>query len=249
MRYGNLGTTTLALALVGALSTGCAASNATRGTAPLVLANPGDSGILVDGHGEIAAAPDVATLSLGVEVTARTVADAREQGADAAAKVIGALKADKVDAKDIQTDGFSIQPRYEQDHDHPAHIVGYTVTNNVVARVRDLRAVSRVVDDATNAGGDAVRVHGIAFEIEDGARARASARERAVADARQKAEQLAKLTGVDLAAPIAVEEVGFHTPVVTMSRAALAEAPTPIEPGEDKVTLDVRVRWAIKGGA
>ena len=248
MRYGTVGTTVLALLLMGATSTGCAASNATKGTTQLVVSNPGDTGIAVDGHGEISAAPDMATLSLGVEARAKTAADARAQAADDASKVITSLKANGIAAKDIQTERFSIEPHYEQQGpDHAMRIVGYDVSNAVSAKVHDLSRVSHIVDEAADAGGDNVRVNGIMFSIEDAAKARAEARERAVADARSKAEQLAKLTGVTLDAPIAVEEVSFRSPVWNMSRAEAAASPTPIEPGENLVSLDVRVRWAMHG--
>ena len=235
--------------LLGAMSGGCAATGAAKAPGQVVVVNPGETGIVVDGHGEMAVPPDMATLSMGVEVTGKTVAEARSAGAEAATNVIASLTRNKIETKDIQTDGFSIQPRYERDKDRAQRIVGYTLTNTVSAKVHDLSSVSRVVDDAASAGGDAVRINGITFSIEDPSSVRTSARERAVADARRKAEQLAKLTGVSLASPIAVEEVSFHSPVVPMSRAALAEAPTPFEPGENTVTLDVRVRWGIGQGA
>lgn len=231
--------------LLGALSSGCAATGGAKSPGQLVVVNPGDTGILVDGHGEISVPPDIATLSVGVEFTGKTVAEARSGAAQAASGVIASLERNKVEKKDIQTDGLSIQPRYEQGGDRVQRIVGYTVTNTVSAKVRDLSRVGRVVDDAASAGGDAVRINGIAFSIDDPTQVRTSARERAVADARRKAEQLAKLTGVSLASPIAVEEVSFRSPVVTLSRAVVAEASTPIEPGESTVTLDVRVRWEI----
>jgi uncharacterized protein YggE len=247
MRTTILGVTLAAV--LGAMSGGCAATGAARAPGQVVVVNPGETGILVDGHGEIAVPPDMATLSVGVEVTGKTVEEARSAGAEAASKVIASLKRNKVEAKNIQTERFSIQPRYEQDKDRVQRIVGYTLTNTVSAKIHDLPSVSRVVDDAASAGGDAVRINGVTFSIEDPSEVRTSARERAVADARRKAEQLAKLTGVSLASPIAVEEVSFHSPVVTLSRAAAAEAPTPFEPGENAVTLDVRVRWGIGQGA
>ncbi len=234
---------TLAVAL-GAMSGGCAATGGQNGPGQLVVVNPGETGIVVDGHGEIAAPPDLATLSVGVEVTAKTVAEARSAGAEAASNVIRSLSQDRIEKKDIQTDSFSIQPRYQEDKG-AQRIIGYTLTNTVSAKIRDLSSVSRVVDDAASAGGDAVRINGVTFSIEDPSQVRTSARERAVADARRKAEQLAKLTGVNLASPIAVEEVSFRSPVVTLSRAAAAEATTPFEPGENAVSLDVRVRWGI----
>jgi len=248
MRYGKVGTTVLALFFMGATSTGCAANNATKGTTQLVVSNPGDVGITVDGHGELSAPPDMATISIGVEARAKTAADARAQAADAASKVITSLKANGIAAKDIQTDRFSIQPHYElQGPDHAMRIVGYDVSNAVSAKVHDLARVSHVVDDAADAGGDNVRVNGILFSIEDPSKARAAAREKAVADARAKAEQLAKLTGVTFEAPLAVEEVSFRAPVWNMSRAEAAASPTPIEPGENLVALDVHVRWAMHG--
>jgi uncharacterized protein YggE len=246
MRYRKVMMGTLAAVFFGALPCGCAATNATKGVNQIIVPSTNDQGILVEGQGEISAAPDMATLSVGIDVTAKTAAEARDAGAQAAAKVIDSIKRDKIDAKDIRTEGFSIQPHYEYGTDHVSRIVGYGVNNNLSVKIHDLSLVSRVVDDATDAGGDAVRVNGVTFEIENAAHARTEARERAVADAKQKAEELAKLAGVTLGTPIAVEEVSFHSPIVTMSAAA-AQATTPIEPGESTVSLEVRVRWAIQG--
>ena len=77
----------------------------------------------------------------------KTVAEARSGAAQAASVVIASLDRNKVERTDIQTDSFSIQPRYAQEKDRVQRIVGYTVTNTVSAKIRDLPGVSRVVDD------------------------------------------------------------------------------------------------------
>src|SRR2546425_1277263 len=76
-----------------------------------------------------------------------------------------------------------------------ARITGYTVRNQVTAKVRQFDALSKALDEAVAAGGNDVRVQNIAFAVDDPERARAEARDKAVADARARVDQLAKASG------------------------------------------------------
>jgi uncharacterized protein YggE len=189
----------------------------------------------------------VAFFDVGVEVAAPSVDAARTGAAKAAERVIGALKKGGVDAKDIQTASLSISPRYE----HAAgreRIAGYTVTTSVTVKARNLDALGRLVDEATDAGGNATRVNGIRFGFDDPARLRDDARQRAVTDARRRAEELARLSGVKLGGPITIEEVAVNQALpttVTLESADVARMP--IERGTGSVAVEVRVRWGIQG--
>lgn len=207
------------------------------------------SGITVSGHGEVQVPPDIAYVTMGVQTTAKTVADARESAANAADALVSSVKKNGVDSKDIQTSGLYIQPNYEYSSKSPT-LTGYTVTNTVTVKVRKLDSISKVLDDAIAAGGDAVRLQGLTFSVDDADKAKQDAREKAMADAKAKAEQLAKLGDVSLGAPVTISETQGSS---TVSKdAALVPAQTgggsstPVEIGTNKITVDVSVRWAIK---
>ncbi|HZO12553.1 MAG TPA: SIMPL domain-containing protein [Polyangiaceae bacterium] len=232
--------------IASALLAGCTHSGPT-GNTPIVV-TPDSTGVVVQGHGEIEASPDVAVFSIGVESNSRTVADARENAAKSAERIVASLAKNGVDKSDIQTGSLQVSPRYEYTQDRGAILLGYTVTNMLTVKVRNLANISRVVDDAIVAGGDDARMQGIHFTIDDPTKVRDKAREKAMAEARAKAEQLAKLAGVELGAPLSVEETSFSMPPVPMP-GMMAEAKampqTPIEPGMSKISIDVRVRWSI----
>ena len=229
-----------------AMLAGCTHGGPT-GNTPIVV-TPDSTGVVVQGHGEIEASPDVAVFSIGVESNSRTVADARENAAKSAERIVATLAKNGVDKRDIQTGSLQVSPRYDYTQDRGAILLGYTVTNMLTVKVRDLAKISRVVDDAIVAGGDDARMQGIHFTIDDPTKVRDKAREKAMIEAREKAEQLAKLAGVELGAPLSVEETSFSMPPVPMP-GMMAEAKampqTPIEPGMSKISIDVRVRWSI----
>lgn len=223
-----------------------------KGAVTNVTTSPETPSITVSGHGEVVVRPDTGFFDVGVQVTAPSVADARDRAATAADAVIKSVKANGVDEKDVQTSQLSIQPQYvyPQNGGEP-RVTGYTVVNTITVKVRKLDSFSKVIDDATAAGGDSTLLQGLRFGLDDDKKALEQARELAVADAKEKAEQLAKLTGVKLGDPQSISEVNVQGPVpLAYDSAAALPAPrtgaaTPIETGSGKVTLDVQVRWTI----
>lgn len=236
-----------------ALATLGLAACADAGETTIAAADNGTTGISVTGQGEAEAPPDTGYVRVGVSVTAATVAEARETAATAAAAIIEAVKARGVDEKDIQTVDVSIYPNYSTPPAGEApRLVSYTMTNTVAVTIRDLEVFSQIVDDAIAAGGDNSRLQGISFGIEDDEALLREAREKAMADARAKAEQLASLAGVEIGEPLSITEslqsipdyglyFGLPLPPAT-------GGPTPIEPGTAKVVVTVNVRWSIADG-
>ncbi len=209
------------------------------------------TGLQVSGHGEVQAQPDTAFITLGVQVTAKNVADARDSAAKAADTVISSLKKNGVDEKDIKTTNYSIQPQYVYDRNgSEPRITGYMITNTVEAKVRKLDSLSKVIDDATVAGGDNARFQGVRFDIENNEKLLEQAREAAMKNAKAKADQLAKLGGVSLGKPVSISETQSSNPPPEIAK-GLPVAPatgrdsTPIQPGTGSVTVDVVVRWGI----
>ena len=134
-----------------------------------------------------------------------------EQAASALADVIDSLKQNGIGDDDLKTTNFSIRPQYNYRNNEQPELVGFVVTNTLNVTVRDLATLSHVLDGAIAAGGDAVRVNSIRFDRDDKTELIEQARERAMDDAREKAEQLADLGGVELGQPITIVESSSST--------------------------------------
>jgi len=235
----------LVLALAGL--TGCTSGSTDDSELPSGLRiNIGSQqeGIWVNGHGEVNAAPDTAILQLGVSAQRVSVAEAQAEAATAMEKVMNALKKGGVASKDIQTQYFSIQQvtRWDQDKQYEI-VIGYRVSNMVAAKIREIDKTGSIIDAVAEAGGDLTRVDNIAFSIDDPSAYREEARDKAVADAKNKAEQIAKLAGVKLGKPTYIaESISYpvYPPTIKVPEAAPAPT-TPISPGEMTIRLDIQI--------
>ena len=241
----------LMLALVGLV--GCAPGS-TSGEELLsglrINVNSQQEGIWVIGHGEVNAAPDIAILQLGISAQRASVAEAQAEAATSMDKVMAALKQSRVADKDIQTQYFSIQQVTRWDQDRQQEIViGYRVSNMVIAKIREIAKTGSIIDAVAEVGGDLTRIDNISFSIDDPSEYRKEARDKAMADAKAKAEQLANLGGVRLGKPTYISEsisYPVYPPVRVAEGPVLAPVPTtPISPGEMKVSLDIQVVYAI----
>lgn len=210
-------------------------------------------GIWVNGNGKVTAVPDIAILQLGIEAQEVSVAQAQSQAALAMDAVMAALKDKEVAEKDIQTRFFNIHrvTRWDENKGQET-VIGYRVTNMVTAKIRTMDEIGVIVDAVAVAGGDLTRVDSVAFSIEDPTGYQAEARQKAIADAEAKAEQLAEQAGIKLGRPTYVSESSYlPSPVYQQRSYAYAEAmpaampSSAISPGEMEVTLTVQLAYAI----
>jgi uncharacterized protein YggE len=160
-----------------------------------------------------------------------------------------AMGEEGVAEEDIQTQFFNIYPQYNYAEGAAPTITGYVVSNQVQVKVRDLDTVSEVLDAAIAAGGDAVRVNGISFTVEDPESFLSDARREAVADARAKAEVLAEAAGVELGDAISINEStnfggDIYYPAADVRQEAMGGA-TPVNPGEQELHVNVAVVFSI----
>jgi len=209
-------------------------------------------GIWVTGEGKVTAVPDIATLRLGIEAQEATVAEAQTQASEAMHRVMAALTDNGVADRDIQTQYFSIHKVTRWDETKNQEIViGYRVSNMVTAKIRDIDNAGSIIDAVVTAGGDLTRIDSISFSIDDPSAYFGEAREKAMADAEAKAEQMASLAGVRLGKPTYISESGYLPPPI-YPRVAYEEVPMPapappppISPGEMEITLTVQIAYAI----
>ncbi|WP_271198936.1 SIMPL domain-containing protein [Methylopila turkensis] len=204
--------------------------------------------ISVTGEGSVSVAPDLAVVTSGVVTRAPTAAAALKANAAAMTKVIGALKAAKIEDRDVGTSGVSVQPQYDYGENRAPKLSGYEVRNTVTIRARDLDALGGLLDSLVESGSN--QIEGLVFDVSDRDKRLDEARRAAVKDARRKAELYAEGLQVTLGEPLTVEErrspeASPPTPVFMRAKAMDAAPSTPIARGEQELRAEVSVRWAI----
>ena len=210
--------------------------------------NSQQEGIWVSGSGKVTATPDIATVSLGIEAQEATVAEAQSKATEAMNNIMDTLTANGVAEEDIKTQQFSIQRVTRWDNDKQEEIViGYQVTNMVIAKIRNIDNTGTIIDVVAVAGGDLTRIDSIAFSINDPSTYYEEARGKAMADAKEKATQLANLGSVTLGKPTYISENSYTPPIIYTDRAESAPVPvtTPISAGELEINISVQLVFEI----
>lgn len=208
--------------------------------------------ISISGIGEVSGAPDTAFINSGVTTQGATAREALDANSKAMADLLETLKAAGIEARDIQTSGFSVNPNYvysdardANGYQLPPKINGYQVFNTVNVRVRDLDILGGVLDKAVSVGANTV--NGITFTIADPSSLYDEARKLAFADARKKAQLYADVAGEQLGGIRNISEnQGYGQPQPYMMKAVAAEASAvPVATGELSYQINVQVTWDL----
>ena len=157
--------------------------------------------LVVTGTGEASARPDVAVISAGVVAQAETASAALAENTQAMNRVFEQLRAAGLPPEDLQTAQFAVTPLYESRQPdpqttQPPRIVGYQVSNQVRARVRDIDRLGATLDALVGAGANSI--DGLSFDLADPKQVLGEARDAAVADALAKAKRYAPPPGYSL---------------------------------------------------
>ncbi|GAA1079142.1 SIMPL domain-containing protein [Tsukamurella spumae] len=225
-----------ALAMAGSV-TACGSSS---------TSNDSPREITAVGTGEASGKPDVLTVQLAVQHQAADVTTALNDASASAQKVIESAGANGVDPKDVQTANVRVNPHYGTDR----QITSYEATQSLTVKVRKLDTASKLLGDLATAGGDATRISSVGFDIENDSALKATARDKAFAEAKSRAEQYAKLSGGKLGEVRTVSEGAAVRPITTRqytpdSTPGVAASPVPIEAGEQSLTVTVTVVWKL----
>jgi uncharacterized protein YggE len=220
---------------------------ATAGAAANPAVNSG--GITVVGQGEAFGQPDQAQVQVGVETFAPEVSQATSENEATIQSIMEALAAQGIEDKDIQTTNYNLWAEQIYGEQGPEGIAGYRVNNQVNVTIRDINKVGEVLTAVTEAGAN--NIFGVYFSVADPAALEDEARAAAVADARERANSLAELGGVELGDVQVISEVigqaipmsmGFGGGGFAMEQAAT----TSISPGQLSYNVQVQVTFAIK---
>lgn len=203
----------------------------------------------VSGEGKAVVVPDMAVLTAGVQVNGTTVRQVQNELNTKMAAVSDAVKKLGVDAKDIQTSGYNINPSYDFTNG-TQRITGYHASTSLTIKVRELDKANDVIDAATANGAN--NVGGISFTVDDRTAGENEARDKAVAEAKAKAEQAARIAGFRLGKIINYSENfgGMPVPGPLMYDRALEAAkssvPTQLEAGSNELTVTVTLQYELQ---
>lgn len=223
---------------------------------PALADEPSKPGtISISGKGEVTAAPDTAFITSGVTTDAKTAREALTANTRAMSDLIAALKEAAIDAKDIQTSGFSVAPQYvyankpdANGYTPPPAISGYQVQNSVSVRVRKIAGLGDVLDKMVTVGANTIG--GISFSVDDPAKLLDGARKAAFADAKAKASVYTEAAGIDLGRIVSISEGEDNPPaprpMMMKAMASDAAAPVPVEAGQLTYDVNVAVEWELK---
>ena len=176
-----------------------------RGGSPTpATSSIGEQGLTVTGEGTSYVTPDVAKIDFGVSTEAKNLADSQKLNSEAIAKIKDALQAYNIEAKDIKTLYYTINPEYNYISSRAPQLRGYTTRHTIEITVRKLEDADSVVQTLGNSG--ATEVNQVQFTVDDPSEVQNDAREKAIAQAKEKAKQLADLSGAHLGRIISINE-------------------------------------------
>lgn len=204
--------------------------------------------VTVSAHAEARRAPDIALLSTGVVTQAADANAAVRRNAERMTRVVAALRAAGIDARDVQTSGISLNPDYHYPAARPPRIRGYFASNTVNVTVRDIGRLGAILDALVATGAN--QVHGPMFDIEDKDAVLNEARDKALAKARARADRYAGRLGLRVRRIVSIDETGGRAsprPVyaAVAEQASAGDASMPIAPGQNVLGLGLDVVYEL----
>lgn len=199
-------------------------------------------------NGEAKVQPDRATIIFAVETRATTAAKAGADNAKRQKAVLDTLKKLGLAEGQLSTAGYSVAPEMRYDGKQP-QVVGYVARNSVVADIRRIDQVGSLIDAALGSGSNVVS--SLRFYSSKAEDARRTALADAVAKARSDAEAMARAAGGSLGTLLELAtsaQPRMYGPEMAMARVASDAVETPIEAGEQTVSVFVSARWAFVPG-
>jgi uncharacterized protein YggE len=201
--------------------------------------------ITVSGNGKVVYVPDVGYIHVGVSSDAWTAAEAWKKNEAIVKKIFAELRQYGVEERDLKTTNLSLQPRYSHKPNEEPKFLGYTASYDLSVRVHDLDLMGPVLDSMVDAGAN--RNMNISFGCSKVDELIDEAREKAVAEARKKANLYVTGAGAKLGDVLAISDTPWQTPYMPIDAMAVREgkASLPVAQGEQELNITISVTWAI----
>jgi uncharacterized protein YggE len=203
----------------------------------------------ISATGEVTRVPDVAIISTGVVTRAARATAAIQQIAARMERVRAALKRAGIADKDIQTSSINLNPEYRYEQNKSPILTGYTASNQVSVRFRDIAKTGEILDVLVAEGAN--QINGPSLTIDKPEEALDEARLKAVAAGRARADLYARALGMRVSRLLSVSETGGYAvpppmPMYARVEAMSADASTKIDPGEQKVSVSVAMSFELQ---
>ena len=233
-----------------ALALGAAALSSAPASAQVQsgIAAIGGTRLDINATGEATRVPDVAIISAGVSTRQSTASAAIQENAARMERVFAALKRAGIAERDVQTSSINLNPEYRYQDNQAPQRVGYTASNQVSVRFRDIRNSGKILDVLVAEGAN--QINGPTLTIDKPEAALDEARTKAIADGQRRAEFYARALGKRVVRLVSVSEGGGNfpqppMPVMMMERSAAA-ADTKIVPGEQKLQVTLSMVFDLQ---
>jgi uncharacterized protein YggE len=198
--------------------------------------------------GEVTRIPDIAVISAGVVARSSTAAEALKDASSRMQRVLAALKRAGVADRDIQTSNISLNPEYRFPENQEQQLVGYSASNTLTVRFRDVAAAGKILDALVGEGAN--QINGPTLAVENPAAALDEARAKAVAIGRARADLYARSLGVRVKRLVAVVEQGGSEVQVPMARDMVvvtgSRVGTKIQSGEQKLQVSLSMTFELQ---
>lgn len=212
--------------------------------------------VSVRGEGEIRIKPDKASVNLQVRTKAKDAKSAQAKNAKEMARVEKLLRDEfKIDAKDIQTLGFYVNPEYRYEQNGKQTFLGYQVDHNLTVTIKKIDKLGALFDGLIGKGSEdiAVLLQGVTFDTERRQEVEIQALEAGMKRAQARAEALAKFAKRSIKGVLRISDSSVsHSPppfplqrMKTAMAMDVAESETQISPGEIVVSSQVSVDYEI----
>jgi uncharacterized protein len=203
----------------------------------------------VSGESKITTVPDQAEVRLGITVNESTVKAAQDKANSVINGINTKLGELGIDKKNIKTENYSLYPNYDYQSGAGQRITGYAVNASLVVTITDFAKLNQAIDMSTQAGAN--QIGGITFSLSDDKKAEVEkeARQEAIDNAKDKANELSKLAGMRLGKIVNVTErpqsADVPAPFLAMDAkgGAGGGAPTNVEPGSTSFTYNVTLSY------
>jgi uncharacterized protein len=216
--------------------------------------------ITVSGKGEVFAVPDIATFTFSINEEGKDVSEAQKKSAAKNNVAMKYLKDNGIDEKDIKTEGYNANPKYDYSQivcikypcpSNTPKLIGYEVSETISVKVRNVEKAGDILSGIGSTGVS--NISGLSFTVDNEETIRAEARAKAIADAKEKAKVLTKALGVKIDGVVSFyEDNNVNMPMYAMDSKAMgigggeASPVSEIAKGQNKITVNVNVTYRIK---
>lgn len=210
-----------------------------------------------NGESRVVAIPDVAEFTFGVITEGgKDIAKLQKENTEKTNKIIEFVKSESVEKKDIKTQGYNLNPKYQyfncpvprdskSEICPPPEITGYAISQTVSVKVRNFEKIGVILSGAAENGANSVSE--LSFAIDDLTLLQNQAREEAIKKAKEKAMSIAKASGFKIGKLLSIDEGGYAPPPFYAQKKVASSLPSPIiEPGSQEITATVTLRYEIK---